>query len=632
MCNYRLNEPQFYQGCGGRGTRTPTGESPAVFKTAAIPLCDSSKNALEFLRDVKIGTFFTFLQDKIHTLPKFSMLKIYIALCCFFVLTLNPLIQAQSKSNPKLPKAVIVISYDQMRGDYPENFSRFWGNKGFNRIIKEGAYSPLCHFNHVSNMTCPGHAVLLTGSYPSLTGIVSNDFFDSPSGCVCYCTEDKKHPVKGNPSIGRSPELLKQLTLGDVLQKKHPKSKGLAIGLKDRSAILMAGRNPQNTVLWFDWKTQNFTTSSYYTQPNWLDDLNKSLPYTAYAGKVWRTIIPDSISYEDSINVEGNFPGGNVTFPHEIGVPGQQHYTEAMLTSPFGISYLFESAKFAMKNNEIGKDEITDIVSIGVSTTDYLGHTFGPNSREIQELYVHADSILGDFLDHLDRTIGKQHYIVVIASDHGVAPIPEYITRFGKVPVDAGRIYEKPLLDSIEKEMNRRCGNFQNRKWIKVFEPPSIFLNDTTIYNSGYETAMIADTMCMLLSKFEGIESAVPTSMIQQGRIPQGWTKELLEMYRNDIHPDRTGEIMFMVKPYWLFGSKPANHGTPYDYDTHVPLMFFGGGISPMQILGKTDPADIVPTLAHILQVKIQHRHGKDLELIKAEPVKTKVKKKKSIR
>jgi hypothetical protein len=143
---------------------------------------------------------------------------------------------------------------------------------------------------------------------------------------------------------------------------------------------------------------------------------------------------------------------------------------------------------------------------------------------------------------------------------------------------------------------------------------------------------MIADTMCMLLSKFEGIESAVPTSMLQQGRIPQGWTKELLEMYRNDIHPDRTGEIMFMVKPYWLFGSKPANHGTPYDYDTHVPLMFFGSGISPMQILGKTDPADIVPTLAHILQVNIQHRHGKNLELIKPEPIKTKSKKKKSIR
>jgi hypothetical protein len=120
--------------------------------------------------------------------------------------------------------------------------------------------------------------------------------------------------------------------------------------------------------------------------------------------------------------------------------------------------------------------------------------------------------------------------------------------------------------------------------------------------------------------------------MIQQGLIPPGWTKELLEMYRNDIHPDRTGEIMFMVKPYWLFGSKPASHGTPYDYDTHVPLMFFGGGISPMQIQGKTDPADIVPTLAHILQVNIQHRHGKNLELIKLEPTKTKSKKKKSIR
>jgi len=543
------------------------------------------------------------------------MLKIYIALLYFSISILNPLIQAQSKSNPKLPKAVIVISYDQMRGDYPENFSRFWGNKGFNRIMKEGAYSPLCHFNHVSNMTCPGHAVLLTGSYPSLTGIVSNDFFDSPSGCICYCTEDKKHPVKGNPSIGRSPELLKQLTLGDVLQKKHPKSKGLAIALKDRSAILMAGRNPQNTVLWF-----------------WLEDLNRTLPYTAYAGKVWRTIIPDSISYEDSVTVEGNFPGGNFTFPHEIGVPGQQHYTEAMLTSPFGISYLFESAKFAIKNNEIGNDEITDIVSIGVSTTDFLGHTFGPDSREIQELYIHADSILGDFLDHLDQTIGKQNYLVVIASDHGVSPIPEYITRFGKVPVDAGRINEITLKETLEKEIGKKCGQKENATWIKYIEPPSIFLNDTTVLSSGYETNMIVDTLCTVLSKIDGIAHAVPTSMIQQGLIPPGWTKELLEMYRNDIHPDRTGEIMFMVKPYWLFGSKPASHGTPYDYDTHVPLMFFGGGIPPTQIQGKTDPADIVPTLAHILQVNIQHRHGKNLELIKLEPTKTKSKKKKSIR
>lgn len=560
------------------------------------------------------------------------MIQSLISLLCFAFFFFNVSIQAQSKTKSKVPKAIFVISFDQMRGDFPENFSRFWGKKGFNRIMKEGAYSPLCHFNHVSNMTCPGHAVLLTGSYPSLTGIVSNDFFDTPSACICYCTEDKKHPVIGNPKIGRSPSLLKQLTLGDVLQKKHPKSKGLAIALKDRSAILMAGRNPKNSVLWFDWKSKNFTTSSYYALPAWIDDLNTSIPHTAYAGKIWNTIIPDSLAYEDSVNVEGNFPGGDFMFPHEIGVPGQEHYTEAMLTSPFGISYLFDAAKYAITKDEIGKDEHPDIVSIGVSTTDFLGHTFGPDSREIQELYVRTDSILGTFIDHLDQTIGKQNYIIVIASDHGVAPIPEYITKFGKVPVDAGRIYEKPLLDSLEREMNRRCGTFYNRKWIKVFEPPTIFLNDTTIYNSGFETAMVADTLCMILSKYEGIASAVPTAMIQQGRIPPGWTKELLEMYRNDIHPDRTGEVMFMVKPYWLFGSKPANHGTPYDYDRHVPLMFFGGRIAPLQIQGQTDPADIVPTLAQILQVDIQHRHGRKLDLIRPEPVKNKSKKKKSVR
>jgi hypothetical protein len=540
---------------------------------------------------------------------------------------------AKAKRKPSLPKAIIVISYDQMRGDYTEQFSRFWGEKGFKRIMKEGAYSPLCHFNHISNMTCPGHAVLMTGSYPSITGIVSNDFFDSPSACICYCTEDKKHPVKGNPSIGRSPELLKQLTLGDVLQKKYPQSKGLAIALKDRSAILMAGRNPKNSVIWYDWKINSFTSSSYYLEPAWLDSLNTQIPYTAFAKQTWNTVIPDSLAVEDSVNVEGNFPGGDFMFPHELGSPGEKHYAEAMLTSPFGISYLFESVKFAMNQDQIGKDEYPDIVSIGVSTTDFLGHTFGPDSREIQELYVHADSILGNFLDHLDKTIGKNNYIIVIASDHGVGPIPEYITKFGKVPVDAGRLYEKPLIDSIESKMNQMIlGNTTGRKWIKIFEPPTIFLNDTTIYKMGFEVPMIADSVCKILSSINGIQSAVPTSMIQQGRIPPGWTKELLEMYRNDIHPDRTGEIMFMVKPYWVFGSKPATHGTPYDYDRYVPLMFFGKDISAIQISGKTDPADIVPTLAHILQLDIQHRHGKNLELMKPIPAKNAKKKKKSLR
>ena len=153
--------------------------------------------------------------------------------------------------------------------------------------------------------------------------------------------------------------------------------------------------------------------------------------------------------------------------------------------------------------------------------------------------------------------------------------------------------------------------------WIKYIEPPSIFLNDTTVLSSGYEMSMIADTLCAVLSTIDGIAQAAPTAIIQQGRILPGWSKELLEMYMNDIHPDRTGEVMFMVKPYWLIGSKPASHGTGYDYDTHVPLMFFGGGIRAGQIQGKTDPADIMPTLASILNIQVQHRHGKKLELIK---------------
>lgn len=607
----------FEQGCGGRGTRTPTGGSPAVFKTAAIPLCDSSDtaNALAF-RKAKLGHFSHFCNTYF---PHFEVSNMLLRSFFIFLLAFvsTNCVLAQKKKTPKAPKAIFVLSFDQMRGDFVERFSRNWGAKGFNRIIKEGSVSPLCYYNHISNMTCPGHAVILTGSYPSVTGIVSNDFFDSKLGCTCYCTEDKKHPVNGNTKIGRSPDLLKQSTLGDLVQKQQPKSKGLSFAIKDRAAILMAGKSKTNSVLWFDWKTRAFTTSSYYNQPSWIDELNKSVPYSAYAGKKWNTILADSETSPDSIDVEGNFPGGDFMFPHELGFPGQEHYTEALMTSPFSLSFLFDAVTFALNRESIGKDDHPDIVSIGISTTDLTGHIFGPDSREIQELYVHADSVLGTFIDHLDAKIGRNNYIMVITSDHGVAPIPEYITKFGKVPVDAGRIQEKTLVETLEKELGKRCGQKGNTTWIKYIEPPSIFLNDTTVLSSGYEMSMIADTLCSVLSNLDGIAQAVPTAYIQQGRIPPGWTKELLEMYRNDIHPDRTGEVMFMVKPYWLFGSKPANHGTGYDYDTHVPLMFFGGGIRGGQIQGKTDPADIMPTLASILNVQVQDRHGKNLELIK---------------
>jgi len=519
----------------------------------------------------------------------------------------------------KPPKAIIVISYDQMRGDYPESFSRFWGSKGFNRIANEGSTSPLCHFNHISNMTCPGHAVLLTGAYPSLTGIVSNDFFDSPSGCMCYCTEDKNSPVHGNSSIGRSPKLLNQTTLGDEVRSKFPKSKGLSIAIKDRAAILMAGKNTANRVIWFDWKSRKFTTSSYYKNTSWIEQLNNALPFTAFAGRTWNAIISDSLAKEDSIPVEGNFPGGDYMFPHDLGKPEQDHYTEALMSSPFGISYLFDAVKYAMKKESIGMDNQPDIVSIGVSTTDLTGHLFGPDSREIQELYVHADSILGAFIDHLDATIGRKNYVMVISSDHGVGPIPEYITKFGKVPVDAGRIQEKEFLERLESEMNKRFGFQDHGRWIKQFEPPTLFINDTMVKKSGYEKSMIIDTLCAIMSSINGMAHAVPTAMIQQGRIPPGWDKELLEMYRNDVHPDRTGEIMLMVKPYWVFGPKPATHGTPYDYDRYVPLMFFGGNVPAGQISGKTDPADIMPTLASMLNIRVQQRHGKDLELIRTK-------------
>ena len=520
-----------------------------------------------------------------------------------------------AKQSPKT-KLVVVISYDQMRGDYIERFNNILGDRGFKRLMKDGAHSPLCYYNHISNMTCPGHATLLTGCYPSKTGIVSNDFFDSPSACMCYCVEDKKSPSVGNEKLGRSPALIKTPSLSDYLAKSYPKSKTVSLALKDRAAILMSGFNTKNSVLWFDWKINAFTTSTYYKKPEWLQALNTAFPYDAYQQKTWNTIIPDSLGYEDSVRYEGKFPGGDNTFPHELGNKEQKSYAEALLTSPYGIEFLFNASKFAIEHAGLGQDNQPDMLTIGVSTTDFLGHTFGPDSRELQELYVHADNVLADFLTYLDNTIGKQSYTIVITSDHGVGPIPEYVQSFGKVPVDAGRINESECIKSLEQSLSAMFGADPNTSWISIFEPPSLFLNDSVIQQQGLKKSHVIDALCTVMQQQQGIALAVPTSSIQQGRLIGGWTKEMLEMYRNAIYPERTGDIMFMTKPYWVWGPKPATHGTPYDYDTYVPLMFYGAGI-PVNatIKGKTEPVDIAPTLANILDISMKNIHGKILDI-----------------
>jgi predicted AlkP superfamily pyrophosphatase or phosphodiesterase len=513
-----------------------------------------------------------------------------------------------------VPKLIVVISYDQMRGDYPDKWQAFWGKKGFNRLRKEGVNFSQCYFDHATNMTCPGHAVLMTGCYPAKTGIVSNDFYDKDLEKMCYCTADSVYPVRGNSREGRSPLLMKMPTLGDYLIEKSPKSKVMGIGLKDRAGIVMSGKKAQ-TVLWFDEEIGEFATSSYYQRPAWLGEWNKKNSIQKFAGKSWNMLIPYAVGEPDSIRWEGNFPGGGKTFPHELPTQvSDKNYTDAFLVSPYSIDYLFTGAREMILREKLGKDNAPDILSIAVSTTDYVGHVFGPDSRELQELYIHADRLLGEFIDYLDAKVGREHYVMVITSDHGVGPIPEAAREVGREKIDAGRLSKDKVKAKMNKYLQKFLPEGSKDTILQRIELPSVFLNRQTIEKYGIDEESLLDSLVEFTKHIEGMNLAASTKKLLQSK-PKGWDDDVWRMVKNDVFTARTGEMICYTKPYWIYGGNPATHGTPYDYDRYVPLMILGNSYGRHEFTGMVSPADIAPTLGMFLGIQMKGIDGHVLKL-----------------
>ncbi len=528
-------------------------------------------------------------------------------------------------SSTAKPRLAVVISFDQMRGDYTERWNKNFGNGGFNLLVNNGAYFAQTYFSHANNTTGPGHSILLTGCNPAKTGITGNDFIDSVCNCLRYCAADDTSRIYGVESpIGRSPHLLAVPTLGDALAAEFPKSKTVAVSLKDRAAILMAGRKAK-TVLWFDQDVAGFTTSTYYIKPKWLDSFNRRYNCKRFAGWQWQTELPDGAS--DNVDYEAIFPGGEKLFPHVIpNDKRDKNYISAFLHTPKSIELLFDAAKAAMIEEKLGEDAQPDLLCISVSTTDFIGHLFGPDSREIEELYVHCDRMLAEFIQFLDKRIGRNDYILVVSSDHGVAPFPEIVQQFGKPPIDAGRIaYDAPV-KAIKNHFDALYGQRSNgAQWVKYFDPPTIFINEEAMESAGGDLAEGAIEAVKAVKNIPGIAYAATVDDIMSGKTPEGWNDEYTRLTRNDLYPGRSGQVIIYPKQYWLYGSGYTSHGTFYDYDRFVPMIFFGGGIIQQRIEKIADPADIAPTLASILGVSIRNADGiARNEIYKIEKTKSK--------
>lgn len=535
--------------------------------------------------------------------------------CCFMtffrfwmlctVLTLSTGAPAFSQQQPKL---VVIVSFDQYRGDYPTSFVRFIGSRGFARLQKEGAVFSQCYYEHASNLTGPGHASLLTGSYPAHTGIVGNDFCDNRNDACVYCVQDADSAA--------SASLMEMPTVGDILRNRNPRSKVVGVSLKDRAAILMCGKGASACV-WFDESLGTWTTSTAYPRPKWLTLLNKKVNVSSYAGRTWNAKIPTALNPAyDSVEAEGAFEGGNNTFPHVVLPLNHKNFMSSMMLSPFSMDMVFDAASIALKQEKLGLDRNPDLLCVGVSTTDYIGHVFGPDSREVQELYALADKRIERLVDELDQRVGRKNYVLIVTSDHGVAPIPEVIRDLPQqqgARIDAGRITKKELRSIVDSVLTKRFGPARSGTYIRAIFAPSIYLNEDAI--SGFNRAEVLGVVVGALRSHTGIGIVTTRDTLALGDCPENLDNATCRYLRNSFHAARSGDVLVFPKRYWVFGSNTATHGTAHDYDRYVPLMLLGGRILPQRSKEQVSPVDIAPTIASWFGLTLGPIDGKPLPL-----------------
>lgn len=499
-----------------------------------------------------------------------------------------------------------MLVFDQYRGDYPTRFANVGGKRGFERLKAQGTWFDRCYYGYAATQTASGHATLLSGCNPHKSGIVANTF------CMVY---PRQCVNAARDTAGQAtPQLLVVPTVGEILRRKESRSKVVGVGLKDRSVVLMCGNNA-NAVVFANENTGEWETSEYYQSPSWLDTVRQTCALTAYAGRTWQSSLPDRVPpANDDAPWEGSFSDGSRTFPHALADTGTRNVVADVLLSPYSLEALYNVVCTAIKAEGLGADNFTDILAIGASTTDYLGHTFGPDSREVQEMYVHTDKMVERLIDHLDSVVGRSRYVLAVTSDHGVASVPEYLTTTtpGVPPIDAGRLHSSAVKNVVDSVLSAQWGK-PPTGWLTEVALPHIYLNPSAISWANATTSQVVTAAVQALQPMVGVGLAYSSKAVMQGQCPPHTTAELCKLLVHDVFDGRVGDVLVYPKPYWIVGSKPTTHGTPWDYDRWVPLMILGGGLGEGVNHSPVEPADLAPTLAKILGIELPSTDGHTL-------------------
>ncbi len=518
-------------------------------------------------------------------------------------------ILAQRGSLTEMPALVVVVSADQWAYEYFERFRQHLSPSGVTkRTQRDGIWYRNCLHQHAFTFTGPGHSVLLTGAYPNRNGIIGNSWFDRATGAQLYCVADPDATLIGDDKDEKvSPRQLDVETVGDQLKlATHGKSKVFTVAIKDRAAILMAG-HAADAAFWMS-NSGPWITSDHYRDdiPGYL----RQIDYGRYAGAEWTLLLPpEEYQHGATEDSTAEHPGYGMTenFPHKMDAADSKYYVNQLACSPFGNEITLDAARQIITYEQLGKDEYPDILGINLSSTDYVGHAFGPESLEVEDMAYRTDQALGDFVDFLDAEMAGRPWVMFVTADHGVAPVPERAAAQG---LDAkrnalgsaessGNI--PALRDPLEGYLKAQLGVAEDAPaLVQAVTDNTVFLNrddHPALAGTGFQTA------CELardwLLRNEAIVAAVTRDDLLSEESPDS---DLTTLFRHAFHPARSGDVLFAQKPHYFQGSATSTHGSPWLYDRHIPLMVLGN-VRHADVEGEVSPAQIAPTIARLLHI-----------------------------
>jgi len=521
------------------------------------------------------------------------------------------------QDNSDNPKLVVGIVVDQMRYDYLTRFEYRFGEDGFKRMMNEGFNCKNNHFNYVPTYTGPGHASIFTGTTPKYHGVISNNWYDKDIKQTVYCAGDDSVASVGTEDVSgqMSPHRMKTTSFADENRLfTQMRGKSIGISLKDRGAILPAGHSA-NAAYWFQGKLEGkFITSTYYMAelPNWVKAYNNGGSVAKYM-KEWNTL-DDIKTYAESGDEVNDFESGfrgkeTASFPYDLKALSMENGSfDILKTTPYGNSIVTDFAIAAIDGEGLGKDNITDVLTVSYSSTDYVGHNFGANSKEIQDTYLRLDQDLKRLFEALDTKVGKGEYTVFLTADHGAVHVPAYLQSV-KIPADyVNSNYEKQMFN------NFMFNNYKSTELIENVSNNQIFLNHAKLKELNLNLSEVQNAIVHEIIKYKSIDKAYSSSVF----LTTSFTTGIEELLQNGFNQKRSGDVVYVDNPATISYSRTGStHGSGFNYDTHIPLLFYGKGINKGSTYQKTKIVDIAPTISALLGISFPNGNtGNPIEAV----------------